>query len=140
MNINELSAHVHNNQFSQSHNSNHVHNHFASHEHVSSLSHVKAQRNVENATTTTSEKFEDILSSFTMSDNTEELSSKISELQKSLDVKNSENTDSVDKSDVMNILNDATLAKEYLENKTGRNLIVSMAQNQIAGIVSGSNS
>ena len=40
-------------------------------------------------------------------------------------------------SDLNSILLDASSAKEYLESKTGRQLLVSMAENSIAQIITG---
>lgn len=41
---------------------------------------------------------------------------------------------------VMSILTDADKAKEYLSSQSGRQLILDMAKNEIAGIITGSNS
>lgn len=80
------------------------------------------------------ESFEDILSSYALSGDTDDLAESIKNLSEEL--KSSESS-SADKSDVMSIITDAHIAKEYLESKSGRNLIVSMAENSIASIVAG---
>lgn len=86
----------------------------------------------------TSEKFSDILSSFALSGDVDELTDSIKEIENGLDDENADSS-AINKSNVMNILTDAEIAKEYLESKSGRNLIVSMAQNTIASIIAGNN-
>lgn len=89
--------------------------------------------------TNASDSFENILSSYALSGDADDLMDGINEVKQSLDSLDEENTDNdaVNKSNVMNILTDAHVAKEYLESKSGRNLIVSMVENQIASIIAG---
>lgn len=89
-----------------------------------------------------SESFSDILSSYALSDNPEDIEDVVNGIQnsiKSLDEEDNSDSEGVNKGNVMNILTDAHVAKEYLESQSGRNLIVSMAQNQIASIIAGNN-
>lgn len=99
---------------------------------IQSTGYVKPLKSAENSTKT--ENFSDILESYALSGDTDELIDSVKELQLEIEESRSDN---VNKSDVMNILTDAHLAKEYMESTSGRNLIVSMIDNQIASIVSG---
>ncbi|HOO79833.1 MAG TPA: hypothetical protein PLZ77_01720 [Lachnospiraceae bacterium] len=53
-------------------------------------------------------------------------------------IDSTENNSQIEQSaDVMDILTDSERAKEYLSSQSGRQVIVEMAKNSIAGIVSG---
>lgn len=119
MNINELTSNVYGTNIRNIHNSNYA-----------------VRKNEQTGSAESTQKFADILSDFALSGDTDDLADSIKEMQESL---GEEEKDTVDKSNVMNILTDAEIAKEYLESKTGRNLIISMVENEIAGIISGSN-
>lgn len=79
-----------------------------------------------------SDSFADILSSYASSGDIDanEISELVNELEgSSLDIE-------TDSNNITSILTDAHKAKEYLSSQTGRNLIISMVDNQIASIVS----
>lgn len=120
MNVNELTANLYGNYGTEIRNIK---------------SSIYSKKDAASEAGSVTESFSDILSSYALSEDTDDLVDRIDELKSSLD---EEDKDNVDKSDVMNILTDVELAKEYLESKTGRNLIISMVENDIASIISNS--
>ncbi len=81
-------------------------------------------------------KAEDILKENVISESEKETVKDFAEILSSC-IQN--NNDDDNNSNVMNILLDAQTSKEYLESKSGRNLIISMAENSISSIITGNN-
>lgn len=122
MNVNELASSIHHTPYSE----------------ISvSLSNANKLLTTENTASTTAQKFSDIfsdiLSGYTEDGDSDKLISAIENLTKSIDsLKATTQKDT----DLMSILTDQEKAKEYLSSQSGRELIIEMAQNSIASIIS----
>lgn len=121
MNVNELTSHIYGTTASN----------------LTKANSTKIINNETASTTVNKETFAEILSSYSIED------TDVNELATELaDAVNNKKTDSDNTNNhtVNDILLDVALAKEYLESQSGRQLIVSMAENSIANIISGNNS
>lgn len=122
MNVNELASSIHHTPYSE----------------ISvSLSNASKLLNTENTASTATQKFSDIfsdiLSGYKEDGDSDKLISAIENLTKSIDsLKATTHNDT----DLMSILTDQEKAKEYLSSQSGRELIIEMAQNSIASIIS----
>lgn len=129
MNINELAGTIHHTHYPQ---------------HVVSLPHMSRQiaaSRTETETDTKTREFSKILSDYisdTEQGDSEELLTAIQDLADSIESLKTKQYDQ-QKTDVMSILTDQERAKEYLSHQSGRQLLVNMAENSIAGIISGTN-
>ena len=108
---------------------------------VSGLSGINSEKvlGTDNKKENTVKSFEQILSSVTKNQDNEIPATDTEALEEMLDEIISDDDDKIIPNSTTEILTDAQLAKEYLESRSGRNLIVSMAENEIAGIISGNN-
>lgn len=127
MYVNELAGAVHNTHYPQ---------------HVVSLPHMNRQITASTQEAETDSKtrdFSDILSGYisdAADEDSEELLTAIKDLADSIESLKTKRYDSQE-TDVMSILTDQEKAREYLSHQSGRQLIVNMAENSIAGIISG---
>lgn len=129
MNVNELAGAIHHTHYPQ---------------HVVSLQHTNRQITSSAQGTETDSKtreFSQILSDYiseTEDNDNEELLTAIQDLADSIESLKAKKYDTQE-TDVMSILTDQEKAREYLSHQSGRELIVNMAENSIAGIISGTN-
>ena len=129
MNINELAGTIHHTHYPQ---------------HVVSLPHMSRQisaSQTETETDTKTREFSKILSDYisdTEQGDSEELLTAIQDLADSIESLKTQRYDQQE-TDVMSILTDQERAKEYLSHQSGRQLLVNMAENSIASIISGTN-
>ena len=122
MNVNELVGSIHHTPYSD----------------ISvSLANANNILTTENTASTVTQKFSDIfsdiLSGYAEDGDSDKLISAIQDLTKSID---SLKTTNEKDTDIMSILTDQEKAREYLSSQAGRELIVEMAQNSIASIIS----
>lgn len=129
MHVNELAGAIHHTHYPQ---------------HVVSLPHMSRQITASAQETETDSKtreFSEILSGYisdTENEGNEELLTAIQDLADSIESLKTKKYDEQE-TNVMSILTDQERAKEYLSHQSGRDLIVKMAENSIAGIISGAN-
>lgn len=129
MNVNELAGAIHHTHYPQ---------------HVVSLPHMSRQVLTASQKTETDAKtreFSAILSDYisdTEDIDNKELLTAIQDLADSIESLKAEKYDAQE-TDVMSILTDQEKAREYLSHQSGRELILHMAENSIAGIISGTN-
>lgn len=129
MNVNELAGTIH-------------HTHYA--KHAVSLPHTSRQiteATQEAGTNSKTKEFSDILSGYisdAANEDNKEILTAIKDLADSIESLKTKNYNQQE-TDVMSILTDQEKAREYLSHQSGRELIIGMAENSIAGIISGSN-
>ncbi len=129
MNVNELAGTIH-------------HTHYA--KHAVSLPHTSRQITESTQETETNPKtkeFSDILSGYisdAANEDNKEILTAIKELADSIESLKTKNYNQQE-TDVMSILTDREKAREYLSHQSGRQLIIDMAENSIASIISGTN-
>lgn len=129
MNVNELAGTIH-------------HTHYA--KHAVSLPHTSRQITESTQKTETDSKateFSDILSGYisdAANEDNKEILAAIKDLADSIESLKTKNYNQQE-TDVMSILTDREKAKEYLSHQSGRELIIGMAENSIASIISGTN-
>lgn len=127
MNVNELAGAIHHTHYPQ---------------HAVSLPHMSRRISESSQTSETDTKtreFSAILSDYiadTEDIDNKELLTAIQDLADSIDSLKKDRYDRQE-TDVMSILTDQEKAKEYLSHQSGRELIINMAENSIAGIISG---
>ncbi len=129
MNVNELAGAIHHTHYPQ---------------HVVSLPHMSRQiteASLEAEAEPKTREFSDILSDYISdaeNEDNEELLAAIEDLTDSIESLKAKRYDAQE-TDVMSILTDREKAREYLSHQSGRQLIVNMAENSIASIISGTN-
>lgn len=112
-------------------------NHYAAQ--ATQLSSNSTVKNSSQLADSISRDFSEILSDYMETNDSDELISSIEELTDSIKALGASDENKTDTTDVMSILTDQEKAKEYLSNQPGRELILEMIQNSIAGIISGNN-
>lgn len=129
MNVNELAGAIHHTHYPQ---------------HVVSLPHMSRritassqEAEAEPKTKEFSAILSDYISDAEHEDN-EELLTAIKDLADSIESLKTKNYDEKE-TDIMSILTDQEKAREYLSHQSGRQLIIDMAENSIASIISGTN-
>ncbi|MDE6530577.1 MAG: hypothetical protein K2K96_07365 [Lachnospiraceae bacterium] len=129
MYVNELAGTIHQTHYPQ---------------HVVSLPHMSRQITASSQEAEVDPKtreFSDILSDYVAdaaNEDNKEILTAIKDLSDSIESLKKKNYDN-QKTDVMSILTDQEKAKEYLSHQSGRELIIDMVENSIAGIISGTN-
>ena len=129
MYVNELAGTIHQTHYPQ---------------HVVSLPHMSRQITASSQEAEVDPKtreFSDILSGYVAdaaNEDNKEILTAIKDLSDSIESLKKKNYDN-QKTDVMSILTDQEKAKEYLSHQSGRELIIDMVENSIAGIISGTN-
>lgn len=129
MNVNELAGAIHHTHYPQ---------------HAVSLPHMSRQvltSSQETETDAKTREFSAILSDYisdTEDIDNKELLTAIQDLADSIESLKAKKYDTQE-TDVMSILTDQEKAREYLSHQSGRELILNMAENSIASIISGTN-
>lgn len=129
MYVNELAGTIHQTHYPQ---------------HVVSLPHMSRQITASSQEAEVEPKtreFSDILSGYVAdaaNEDNKEILTAIKDLSDSIESLKKKNYDN-QKTDVMSILTDQEKAREYLSHQSGRELIIDMVENSIAGIISGTN-
>lgn len=129
MNVNELAGTIHQTHYPQ---------------HVVSLPHMSQKITASSQEAEAEPKtreFSAILSDYIAdveNEDNEELLTAIKDLADSIESLKTKKYDGQE-TDVMSILTDQEKAREYLSHQSGRELIVGMAENSIASIISGTN-
>ena len=99
---------------------------------------IKSLATKEETTTVDGQSFDDVLNAYALGEgDQDDLINAVKDYADN--TLKDDNSDKDKTADVMNILTDAELAKEYLSSKTGINVITSMIENEVASIISGNN-